>query len=259
MSTAKSSPSTKRPATQQVAVIATFSVVYLIFRMIPTFAMVGVSGAAFSLADVVAPLFGIILGPYAGAMSVILGTFLSFGFGRPMVFLGLDFLPGAVDALIVGLLVQGKRTVATALYIIIFVAFLLHPYTAIFVPVSIPYLGINSFFYPWLHFIALLVLISPLSKMAAKWVNGKSLVNLAPGILILVFIGTYAQHLVGGLLYETVLGLFVGAAPEVFRLVWTTVFWLYPFERAFIIIVATLIGVPLVKALKLSRFLPSSP
>jgi hypothetical protein len=63
----------------------------------------------------------------------------------------------------------------------------------------------------------------------------------------------------GGLLYETVLGLFVGATPEVFRLVWTIVFWLYPFERTFIITVATLIGVPLIKALKLSRFLPSSP
>jgi hypothetical protein len=226
--------------------------------MIPTFAMIGISGVAFSLADVVAPLFGIILGPYAGAMSVILGTFLSFGFGRPMVFLGLDFLPGAVDALIVGLLVQGKRRIATTLYTIIFAAFLMHPYTAIFVPISIPYFGIKSFFYPWLHLVALLVLISPLSKMAANWVNGGSLVNLAPGILILVFIGTYAQHLIGALLYETVLGLFVGAAPDVFHLVWTTVFWLYPFERTFIIIVSTLIGVPLIKALKLSRFLPSS-
>jgi len=249
-----------QPVTRLVAVVATFSVVYLIFRMIPTFAMVGVSGGTFSLADVVAPLYGIILGPYAGAISVVLGTFLAIAFGRPMFFLGLDFLPAAVNALVVGLVLRGKRLVATALYLILFFLFLVHPYTAVFVPVSIPSLNIHSFFfYAWLHVIALLVLISPLSKKAGDCVRGSSLVNLAPGILILAFIGTLGQHLMGNLLYETILGLFVGKAPEVFRLFWNTIFWLYPFERTFITVLATIIGVPVLKALKSARFLISSP
>jgi hypothetical protein len=247
-----------RPATRLVAIVATFAVVYFIFRMIPTFAMVGVSGGTFSLADVVAPLYGIILGPYAGALSVTLGTILAIAFGRPMVFLGLDFLPGAVDALTVGLLLRGKRLAATALYVALFIAFLFHPYTAVFVPVPIRILNLDSFFYSWLHLIALLVLVSPLSKKAAEWVKGASLVNLAPGILTLTFIGTLAQHLMGGLLYETILGMFVGKAPEAFRLFWNTVFWLYPFERTFIVGLATIIGVPLVRALKSSGFLISS-
>lgn len=256
MTSAKSS----RPPTRLVAVIATLSVVYMIFRMIPTFAMVGVSGGSFSLADVVAPLYGAILGPYAGAISIVLGTFLAIAFGRPMIFLGLDFLPAAVNALTVGLLLRGKRVVATAVYVILLLLFLVNPYTAVFVPVSIPSLNVNSyFFFPWLHLIALLVLVSPLSKKAAQWVNGSSLVNLAPGILILAFIGTFAQHLMGGLLYELILGMFVGKAPEVFRLFWNVVFWLYPFERAFLVVLATIIGVPLVKALKSSGFLKKSP
>ena len=255
MTSAKS----QRPSTRLVAVVATFAVVYFILRMIPTFAMVGVSGGTFSLADVIAPLYGVILGPYVGAISVILGTILAITFGRPIIFFGLDFLPSAVDALIVGLLMREKRLAATAIYVLVFIVFLANPYTAIFVPVSIPFLNLNSFFlYPWLHLVALLVLISPLSKKAVEWVKGASLINLAPGILILTFIGTLAQHLVGGLLYETILGMFVGRAPEVFRLLWSAVFWLYPFERTFIIVLATVIGVPLIKALKSSGFLIGS-
>lgn len=151
-----------------------------------------------------------------------------------------------------------KRLAATIVYLIFFIMFLANPYTTIFVPVSVSFLNLNSFFYPWLHLIALLVLISPLSKKAAEWVNGASVVNLAPGVLILSFIGALTQHLVGGLLYEMVLGMFVGKAPEVFRLVWKTIFWLYPFERTFIVVLSTVIGVPLVKALKSSGFLTDS-
>jgi len=221
--------------------------------------MVGVS-ATFSLADVIAPLYGIILGPFAGTISVILGTFLAIAFGRPMIFLGLDFLPSAMDALIVGLVMRKKRLAATVLYLIFFIMFLANPYTAIFVPVSVSFLNLNSFFfYPWLHLIALLVLISPLSKKAAEWVNEASVINLAPGILILSFIGALTQHLVGALLYEMVLGMFVGKAPEIFRLVWNAIFWLYPFERTFLVVLSTVIGVPVVKALKSSGFLTGSP
>jgi len=252
-------PKPNRQNTRQIAVVATFAVVYFLFRMIPTFSMIGVSGGTFSLADVIAPLYGMILGPYAGAISVTLGTVLAIAFGRPMIFLGLDFLPGAVDALIVGLLMRRKRLVAATLYLIFFIGFLANPYTAIFVPVSVPFLNLYGFcFYAWLHLVALIALISPLSKKAADWVDGASLINLAPGVLILVLIGTMTQHLVGGILYEVVLGMFVGKAPEVFRLLWYAVFWVYPFERGFLIALSTVIGVPLVKALKSSGFLPGS-
>ena len=249
-----------RPAARSIAVVATFSVVYLVFRMTPTFAMVGVSGGTFTLADVFAPLYGVILGPYTGAVSVILGTFLAIAFGRPIIFLGLDFLPATVNALTVGLLLRRKWVISLVLYVGLFSLFLVHPYTAIFVPVSIPSINLNSYlFYPWMHLIALLVLITPLSRKAAAWVEESSLVRVAPGIITLAFVGTFSQHLMGMLLYETVWGIFVGKAPEVFRLIWSTVFWLYPFERAFIIALATIIGVPLVKALRSAGFLSSSP
>jgi len=245
----------KQPNTRQLAVVVTFAVVYFIFRMIPTFAMVGVSGGTFSLADVIAPLYGIILGPW-GALSVTLGTFLAFAFGRPMIFLGLDFLPSAVDVLLVGLLMQGKRLLAVVIYVVLFMAFLLNPYTSILIPISIPLLNLKMLvFYPWLHLAALIVLISPLSKKAPEWVNGSSLKNITYGVLIFTFIGTIAQHLVGGILYELVLGMLAGQAPETFRLLWNIVFWLYPFERGFLIGLSTVIGVPLVKALRSSGLL----
>ena len=245
----------KQQNTRQIAIVATFAVVYFIFRMIPTFAMVGVSGGTFSLADVIAPLYGIILGPW-GALSVTLGTVLAFAFGRPLIFLGLDFLPGAVDALLVGLLIQGKRLLAVMIYAALFIAFLLNPYTAILIPIVVPFLNLKMFaFYPWLHLAVLIVLISPLSKKAPEWVNEASLKKITLGVLIFAFIGTIAQHLVGGILYELVLGMLAGQAPETFRLLWNIVFWLYPFERGFIIGLSTVIGVPLVKALRSSGLL----
>ncbi|MEM2902453.1 MAG: hypothetical protein QXO32_06985 [Candidatus Bathyarchaeia archaeon] len=240
--------SAKKVSTKAVASIAVLSVVYFIFRMLPTFPMIGVSGGAFSLSDVLAPLYGVILGPYMGAVTVIIGTFLAIAAGKPVIFLGLDFLPATVNTLMVGFLARKRRIQPISLNIALFTLFLLHPYTAITVPARIPGLkGEAHLFYPWLHLAALIILISPLSGKAAEWVNKKSTIPLSAAILLLSLIGTMAQHLTGNLLYETVWGMFLGKAPEAFKLLWYTIFWLYPTERAFIIAVTTLIGTPLLR------------
>jgi hypothetical protein len=56
-----------------------------------------------------------------------------------------------------------------------------------------------------------------------------------------------AQHLTGNLLYETVWGMFLGKAPEAFKLLWYAIFWIYPIERTFIIIVTAIMGLPILR------------
>ena len=241
---------------RKLAFTATFGVLYMVFRMIPTFPMLGASGAAFSTSDMIAPLYGIILGPYIGASSVVLGTFIAIAFGRPPTFLGLDFLPAVMNALVVGFLVKRKWILSAILYIIPFLLFLAHPYTMLLVPISNPSSGITYYVpFAWVHFIAFIVLISPLSRRATNWVTGSSIQRLLPGLAVISFIGTFAQHLTGNLLFETILGMYLGIIkPESFSMIWSAIFWVYPIERTAIVIVATIFGTGLIRALRAAGF-----
>ena len=71
------------PKTKIIALVSIFTALYAVLRIIPTVPMIGSSGNWFSVSDVIAPLYGIILGPYIGGLSIIIGTFLAMAMGRP--------------------------------------------------------------------------------------------------------------------------------------------------------------------------------
>lgn len=235
------------PKTKRLALLSLFAVLYTVLRLVPTFPMVGVQGSTFSASDTLAPLYGILLGPYIGGGSIILGTFIAIVFGKPVTFLGLDFLPAAVGAVSLGLLVQRRFYPVIAIFLVLLGLFLANPLTLRFV--SLP----NGLPVPfnWLHIVAIAVLISPLSRRAVNWITTPSSKRLALGLAILCFIGTMMQHLTGGLLFESVLGLLLNTIKtNAWPTVWTTVFYVYPFERLIITIVATLIGSALITTLR---------
>jgi len=231
--------------TKTLMLIAVFSALYFVLRMIPTFPMIGVSGGSFALADILASLYGLILGPFIGGFSIIIGTFLAIAAGKPIVFMGLDFLPALMNALIVGLIIRRRIVLSVSLNALLLALFLLHPYTAITIPIKFSQFE-TQFFFPWLHLIAFIILVSLTKSKVVDWLS-KSLKNKIAAVSILTLIGTMAQHLTGGLLWETIYGAFMNKAPEAFRLLWNAIFWVYPFERIFIVITATIIGVPLLK------------
>lgn len=238
-----------------VASVAIFAVVYAVLRLIPTFPMIGVSGAVFSLSDMIAPIYGVILGPFAGPLSVILGTFLAIALGKPVIFLFLDFLPATLNTLVVGLMIRRRFAIAIGLNILVLAIFLANPLTLIFVNVNLPTVSLILPFH-WMHYIALAILISPLSRWASNWVRGASAANLAKGLIILAFIGTLLQHSTGGILFEVVLGQYLGVIKaEAYPAIWNTVFYIYPIERIALVVLATVVGTPIVKSLKASRLL----
>ena len=232
-----------------LALISFFAVLYTVFRLIPTFPMIGATGT-FSASDVVSPLYGLLLGPYIGGASIILGTFLSIVFGRPPIFLGLDFLPALVGAVALGLLVRRRFHLVSLFYSIIILFFLVNPLTLI--SVNFPYGMVIPF--NWLHFIAFIILISPLSRKALNWITADSSKYLPQGLLILCFIGTMMQHLTGAILFENIFGFLLAEIPaDGWPAIWTTIFYLYPIERIMITVIATIIGSALFTTLGISR------
>jgi hypothetical protein len=233
--------------TKQIALIAVFSALYAVFRIIPIGPMIGLS-SSFSLSDALAPLIGIILGPFAGGATVIIGTFSAMALGKAPVFMGLDFLPALVNAVAIGFLIRRKWVPVVALYATVLAIFLLSPYTLLIVQVGsipIPFM--------WMHLIALIVLLSPLRSIAINNIRKSNLAYLAVSIAIIVFIGTMLQHLTGNLLFQLVFGQPIGGyTTATFAGYWTMIFYAYPIERTVMIVIATIIGVPLIKILKKS-------
>jgi uncharacterized membrane protein len=236
--------------TKIIAFVSIFTALYTVLRLIPTVPMIGSSGNWFSVSDVIAPLYGIILGPYIGGLSIMIGTFLAMAMGRPVSFMLLDFLPATVAAVSLGLILKRKWMPVIALNIVLLVAFLIHPNTSIFVNVPLSGTTIPLPF-AWLHIVALAILVSPLGRKAAQWVSTLTATKVAIGIAILVFIGTMMQHLMGNLLFETIMAQPIGGIPvEGYPDIWASIFFVYPVERIILVIVATIIGTPLLRILK---------
>ena len=233
--------------TKAIASIAIFSALYAALRIIPTVPMIG-TGATFHLSDILAPLFGILLGPYVGGISIIIGTFAAIGLGTPAPFFGWDFLPAFVVAVSLGFLVRRKWLPVVILNAALLVGYAVNPLTSNFISTpwgTVPYL--------WMHLAAFIVLISPLGRKAGQWVGSAKASMVTAGFVILAFVGTMMQHLTGGILYEVVLGQITHSIlPSAYPGTWNFVFWIYPWERLALIVGAVLVGVPVTRALKRS-------
>jgi len=258
--------------TKQIALIVVFSAIYAAMRVIPTFPVIG-AGGNFSVADILAPIYGIILGPYLGGASVIIGTFIGMS-GKAPLFLGLDFLPGFVNAVALGFLVRRKWLPVVVLNAVLLFAFVLSPLTLNFVNIPI---GNSNLTIPftWLHITAFIVLLSPLGMKAGKWIQkAKPQPSLTyskisfirrisskriVGFATLAFVGTMMQHLTGNILFENI---FVNVthvfSPESIMGYWVTIFFVYPWERLTLVIFAVLIGLPLFYVLTKTRLIQIS-
>jgi hypothetical protein len=224
--------------------IAIFAALYAALRIIPTVPMIG-TGATFHLSDILAPLYGILLGPLIGGVSIILGTFVAIALGSSMPFLGLDFLPAFIVAVSLGLLVRKKWLPVVILNAVLLLLYAADPFT-----VNIIETPFGPFPYLWMHIVAFVVLIL-LGRKAGEWVKSKKIGLLTAGFAILAFVGTMMQHLTGGLIYETVFGTILGSMDAAaFAATWNIVFYIYPWERFALIIGAIVVGVPVTKALQ---------
>ena len=231
---------------KQIAIISAFAVIYAIMRIVPSFPVIGAPGASFSMSDILVPIYAIVFGPYIAAAAIFLGTFLGIVFGKPIIFLGWDFLPATMGALFIGFIIHGKKFIALGLLLIGILIFNLLPYTESFIPInsqiSIPY--------NWFHIIAALALITPITKISIGWIEENS--NKAIfGVFILAMIGTLFQHIVGGIVFVTTLGIYLESInPDAFPGIWKAIFYVYPIERVAIAVISAVVAAPIIRSIK---------
>jgi hypothetical protein len=242
-----------------VPLAATFAAVFGLLRLMPISVIIGGSGRVFSTTEFVAPLLGIMLGPYVGSVAAVIGTFLGIMFTGRINFFGLDFLPSMMNALVLGILMRRRKIFAVTLYSALIVLFLVHPSTLHFVSVPVSGSTITVPFI-WLHIITWILLLSPLSMKSIEWILGGSERKRVAAACFLSLIGTTAQHLTGTLLFASMAVPLMGMAPKALVATWTAVFYTYPLERLVVILpAATVITTAVVKAVKSARlFQPTS-
>ncbi len=246
-----------------IVLVASFSALFVVFRNIPTFPMLGIPGASFRAGDFVAPLYGVVLGPLLGPLAVATGTIVAYFAGSPPQLLGLDFLPASTCAAIVGLATRRMWKLSVALNITVLALFVSLPFTVFWISV-----GSSRIPYNWLHLAGLVLLVSPFAKratveIARDWTNhvrpsARYWEKQFVAMMGLAFAGTLAQHVMGGVLTQLRFGLYFHSLPiwkgqvVSWEAYWTFIFWLYPVERALIAAVAAVLAASSIIALKRS-------
>jgi hypothetical protein len=238
--------------TRMITLTASLTGLYVIPRTILLDRLIGVNGAI-TFSGIITPVLGVFLAPSYGIFAVFMGTMIAAfipGSAGTLKFGGLDFLGGALNVGLISLLVRGRRSEATLMYVATMGLFVINPNTEIFVGSSFPNLPVPFQWlrlpsppipYLWLHLVALAVLVSPLTrKLRDGFVIGARR-QLATTVLVVAFIGTMLEHMTGGILYASLFG-------SVALRSWPFIFLVYPFERGVIVLGAVLVCTPLLLA-----------
>jgi hypothetical protein len=228
---------------KNIALIAVFAPWYTIFTFWPLFPVIGASGSFITMAVIMAPLIGIIIGPYLSVLSVALGGIIGLSLGQIGGPFGpLSFVPHAATTFCSGMLYNGKRMTCAVTYAFLLVVFALYPVVG------------PAWLYPyfiWMQIIGLAILVSPLQSKAVEQIHGytKSM-GLTFGVGIVSLTATLFGHIVGDIMFEAIYWPNLISSVDAWKSTWQLLAWVYPLERVMIAIAAALIGTALIKALK---------
>ena len=222
-----------------MALAAVFAVVYVILGLFPVSVLIG-TASFLTFREAVSPLAGMLFGPVVGGASMILGNFVAFAAGKPVVFDFLDFVPDMVSAIVAGLAFTGRRLAAVALPVALLAWFTLDPLSATWVNVegvAVPYL--------WMHVVSVVALAVVLLYEA----RGR-LYRLSPLFIgAVTFASTMSGHVAGGIMYENVIFRLDGVVPQAgYQGFWALTFYAYPLERTLFTVLGTMIAYPVLRA-----------
>ena len=228
-------------STRGIALTACFAALYVIFSFWVLFPIIGAEGRWINASVVMAPLFGIILGPYLGVLAIAIGGVSVTFFQPTSVFGPLSFVPHAAAAFCSGMITSRRQNICVVIYALFL--FLLA-----FFPVVGP---IRLWpFVIWLDLVGLIILASPLQSEAINAVNETSnSLRLIFGIATTCLTATLFGHVIGSILFEA---FYFQANSSVvdWATMWQGLTFIYPIERGLITLAATIIGASLVKTLE---------
>lgn len=239
------------------AVFAALSVVIIMF--VPGIPIVGMSGARITLDAAIAPIYGLVIGPYLGALAAFLGGIIVAGYKGWHLFSVLTSFCPAVSALVAGALtfkrqrsMEGWIISASTLSILI-------------VGWYCTDVGRGAPLYPVLH-LAGLGLIFLLRGWASELFNSGVGWKLILAVVAASYAGIIADHMLGNLIFIAGIGWFIPlkvvegwlsglGLPSVSALF----MYMLPIsavERLTMTAIATIFGVALITALRASGFMP---
>lgn len=231
---------------RNLALVCCFAPLCTIFSFWSLFPILGPVGKFISASTVVAPLVGVILGPYLGVFAVVLGGVVGTSIAQTGPFGPLSFVPWAAAALCSGLLLNRKWRICAILY----AALLL-------VSTCYPTVG-PAWLHPcfiWFQLLGLAVLVSPLQSKAMEFLGKRtSIQEMFFGVSVTCFTAALFGQVVGSLMYETIYQPMLISDLNVWKGNLQMLTFIYPVERVIITTMATLVGVPLIKALKAFGF-----
>ncbi len=231
-------------STRQIALMAVFAALFYVLSLIapieipvPTIGTMQISFAA-----LIATIFGIVLGPYLGAASALLGSSVAWALTGMSPY-GLPFILAPVfNALISGLIFYRKWKWGFVVFAIMMVVFLITP----------PVTPLTEFWYVALAVlfdkIITLGLIVPVALLAKKMSIG----HAALFFFLLGFIGNQADNMWGSMafalpgIYDNIFFMDVTGV----RVAFLASPFLYPAVRLVEAVIVMIIAVPLMQALK---------
>jgi predicted membrane protein len=230
----------RKLSANEVALTVCFTALYVVFGFLKISPIIGLPGQAITAAAIIAPIIGIILGPYIGTLSTFFGGIVGFFFGS---FSPLSFISGIFAALCAGMLFMGKQSLCALLYLSLLLIFGFYPF-----------LGAVWLYPPlmWFEIAGFLILASPLQSLASKNLNSNNNSRLPFAFFVTSLTSTLAGQIAGSIAFTLLI-----ADANTLKVTWQATIFLYPVERIIIALIASLIGASLQKTLKSTNMLPN--
>ena len=237
--------------TRNVALVAIFAALYYVLSLItPYVPAIAIPEIKISLEALIASIFGLVLGPYLGALTAFLGAFVAWtlppGGMSPY---GLPFLLSPpINALVTGLVFYKKWKSGFLVFSFLIIAFLFTPPVQ---PITENFVVAIAVLFD--KIIALL-LVLPCVKFTKQLSAGQG----ALFYFLLAFTGNQADNMWGSFIfaiptvYNGIFGLPLGSVslPGSVRFLFVVSPFAYPAIRLIQAFIAMLIAVPLMKTLK---------
>src|SRR5262245_29617124 len=221
-----------------VASVAMLAAVVAGLSLIPFSIVVGTGGGTFPLSEALFALVGIILGPGAGAVTVLVGRLIGIGLAPYTAGSGvLSACCAVIGPIASGTMCQsGSRWVTP--WVICTLCYLAYIGRALTLDVTIHLAFITTA----ANCLALLLWVSPLRSLAVRWLRSPVGPRMIIGLALITYIATNAVNI-------------VSATIEYFRVGWPAQVWfvlapLIPLERLGLTFVGTVIGVGVIRGLR---------
>jgi len=231
---------------KDIALTACFAALYAVLAFLPMFQIIGLF-AKITAATIIAAIIGIVLGPYLGTLTTLLGGMI--GLSLSPIFSLPSLVAGIITALCAGLLYNGRRIPCALVYVVFLLAF------GLYSPVGPIWLYAPMM---WLQIGGLLVLVSPLQSWACKSFNPSNASKLVYAFFITSLTSTLAGQIAGSLVFELTAWPLLIPDVNLWRTNWQVLTFIYPAERTAIAAFSVLIGVPLFRVLRSANLMPFS-